>query len=406
MDRRLSTTSPSPVAVAFSGGGDSLALLLTTLDWAERHGRRVLALSLDHGLQPQSAAWTQACSERALKAGAAFRALTWDGPKPPSGLPAAARGARHALLAEAAREAGASVLLMGHTADDIAEARLMRERGARLGEPQEWSASPAWPQGRGVFVLRPMLSVRRAEIRDWLAAHGEAWIDDPANDDLHYARSRARRALAAGATAPAAGAFSLHDAAALAELCTSSPLGELSIPRLALRSAPFEAAHAFVAAACLCAAGGAAPARRERSERLTHALLGEAPVRATLAGARCVAGAEVARFSREPGETARGGLAPIGLTAGAGVVWDGRYEIPVSSPGMTVRSLVGLAASLPNAERRALARVPASLRGALPALHGPQGVSCPLLAAEPAVEVQTLALTRLQAALGAVQGEV
>ncbi|MDP3175940.1 MAG: tRNA lysidine(34) synthetase, partial [Phenylobacterium sp.] len=169
LDRRLSRTSPSPVAVAISGGGDSLALLLTTLHWAERHGRRVLALSLDHGLQPQSAAWTRACGERARKAGAAFRALTWDGPKPPSGLPAAARGARHALLAEAAREAGASVLLMGHTADDIAEARLMREAGPRLGEPQEWAPSPAWPQGRGVFVLRPMLSLGRAEIRDWLA---------------------------------------------------------------------------------------------------------------------------------------------------------------------------------------------------------------------------------------------
>ena len=59
LDRRLERDIANPVAVALSGGGDSLALLLMTADWARRRGRRVLAITVDHGLNPDSAAWTE-----------------------------------------------------------------------------------------------------------------------------------------------------------------------------------------------------------------------------------------------------------------------------------------------------------------------------------------------------------
>ena len=67
LDRRLDPRSDRPLAVAFSGGGDSLALLLTTKAWAEAHGRSVLALTVDHGLQAASALWTQQCRETAAR---------------------------------------------------------------------------------------------------------------------------------------------------------------------------------------------------------------------------------------------------------------------------------------------------------------------------------------------------
>ena len=186
----------TPIAVAVSGGGDSLAALLAAKAWADRHGRRVLALTVDHGLQPQSAAWTRfAAGETAARLGADFRALTWDGPKPCAGLPAAARRARHRLIAEAARRAGARVVVFGHTADDILEAELMKAEGARLGGLREWAPSPVWPQGRGVFLLRPLLELRRAAIRDVLLQAGETWIDDPANEDPRSTRARARLRL-------------------------------------------------------------------------------------------------------------------------------------------------------------------------------------------------------------------
>ena len=193
LDLRLCASSARPVAVALSGGGDSLALLLAADAWARRAGRDLIVLSVDHGLRPESAGWTAACAKVAARLELPFRALAWTGPKPTVGLPAAARAARHALLADAARAAGARVILIGHTADDVLEARRMRADGSSVPEPRAWSPSPAWPEGRGVFLARPLLGLGRADIRAWLSARGEAWIEDPANDDLAYARPRARQ---------------------------------------------------------------------------------------------------------------------------------------------------------------------------------------------------------------------
>jgi tRNA(Ile)-lysidine synthase len=196
MDRRLDHVSTAPVAVALSGGGDSLALLHLTMDWAKRHRRRVLALTVDHGLSPDSVRWTAEAGEKARAFGADWRGLAWEGPKPSTGLQAKARAARHALLAEAARKAGSRVLLIGHTADDIAESDLMRVTDTPgLGRLREWAPSPAWPEGRGVFLLRPLLSIGRAELRTYLTGKGAPWLDDPANDNLRFARIRARQTL-------------------------------------------------------------------------------------------------------------------------------------------------------------------------------------------------------------------
>jgi tRNA(Ile)-lysidine synthase len=325
LDRRLLPASSRPIVVALSGGGDSLALLLVANTWAKSKARRLLVLTVDHRLRAESAGWTANCAASARRLGLGFQPLAWTGDKPAAGLPAAARHARHALLADAAREAGARVILMGHTADDGLEARLMREAGSSTPEPREWAPSPAWPQGRGVFLLRPMLDIRRADIRAWLTARGETWIDDPANADTAYARPRARQALAMGATPSAAPASA--SASALALACRARADGGLEIARDNLRTAPADALTRFVSAACLCAAGTDRPPARERVQRLATRLADAEPFVATLAGARIEADDGRVRFLREPGEAARGGLAPITLQAGQTGVWDGRFEI-------------------------------------------------------------------------------
>src|SRR5690606_21939616 len=132
-------------------------------------GRRLLALTVDHRLHPDSGTWAAFAGAAARRLGADWRALVWDGPRPAVGLPATARQARHRLLAEAARAAGARVILLAHTADDRAEAAWMRAAGLRVGDPVPWSPSPVWPEGRGLMLLRPLLNARRAELRTWLA---------------------------------------------------------------------------------------------------------------------------------------------------------------------------------------------------------------------------------------------
>jgi tRNA(Ile)-lysidine synthase len=325
LDRRLQTDLPRPVAVALSGGGDSLALLLTVTEWARRAGRSLIVLTVDHRLRPESASWTEACAATAQRLNLPFRALAWEDEKPATGVPAAARAARHRLLADAARAAGAGVILLGHTADDGLEARLMREAGSTTPEPREWSPSPVWPEGRGLFLLRPLLGMRRAAIRDWLTARGETWIDDPTNDDASFARPRARRALAAGA-APASARVT-GSAEELALACHVEAGAGLALARAALRAADPLALARFVSAACLCAAGTDRPPGRAKVSRLTERLGGGAPFIASLAGARIEADAAQVRFRREPGEAARGGLAPLRLRAGETGVWDGRFEI-------------------------------------------------------------------------------
>src|ERR1700744_3142797 len=103
LDLRLERGTDRPLPLAPSGGSDSTALLVRAAGWARENGRRLLALTVDHGLNRDSVRWTAEAGDVARRLGVDWRALAWEGPKPSAGLPAAARRARHALLAEAAR---------------------------------------------------------------------------------------------------------------------------------------------------------------------------------------------------------------------------------------------------------------------------------------------------------------
>lgn len=387
LDRRLAPASAAPVAVGLSGGGDSRALALVAADWAVRHGRRLVVLTVDHRLNPQSRAWTSECAAFAARLGLEFHSLAWEGDKPQAGLPAAARAARHRLLADAARQVGARVVLLGHTASDIAEAAAMRAAGSTTPSPREWTPSPAWPEGRGLFLLRPMLRLSRAGLRDWLTERGETWIDDPANDDLRFARARAR------AIGPAsAGAGDLPpDLAAAARAAQVDAAGVIEMKRAQLSTR-------FVAVAALCAAGSSRPPRADRLARVAALLDGHGPFVATLAGARIEADAQTVRFMREAGELARRPPPPLVLAAGETGVWDGRFEIAAARPARIV-PLAGHAASLPPGQAAALRAFPAKARAALP--FDLESGSSPTLAGA----ARSLVQARLLAACGAVERE-
>lgn len=387
LDRRLDPTSVASLAVGFSGGGDSLFLLKTVLDWARPHGRPVLALVVDHQLQAGSGHWTAQAVAKARALGAEARALVWTGDKPTTGLPAAARRARHALLAEAARAAGAKVLALGHTASDLAEGAAMRAEGSSVSDPREWAPSPVWPEGRGVFLLRPLLSLSRADIRQALADQGETWLDDPANEDLRYARARAR-AAGAGEASP------METAPLSPPTFTVDAVGTIRLPR--------DVAAAHLAAALLCAAGTERPPRGERLERLIQRIRSGEAFAATLSGARIEAGEDVL-VCRDAGETARGGLAPLKVEPGETGVWDGRWEVAAGDRPLTVTALKGRAASLSAADRIRLAAVPAPARPALPLTLSP--LDGPRLAPEGKARARLLVLGRFEAAIGRIDQE-
>lgn len=399
LSARLDPHIDQPIALGLSGGSDSLALLKLATDWGRQNGRRILALAIDHGLNPDSPRWTAFARDAALAEGADWQGLSWDGPKPATGLPAAARRARHVLLAEAARAVGAHIILLGHTADDVAEADWMRAEGSTLGRVREWSPSPVWPEGRGLMLLRPMLDVRRQALRDWLAAQGATWIDDPGNEDVRFARSRARKGLLPlgsrgqrsgtdeGRLVPSAQAVaSFIDAASPMAGIPPSPLAATRRPsgRLVDRyspggSSPLPLGEGFLIldrsistptlAAALVSAGGSE--RMPRGDRLTAlaARLGTADTfTATLCGARIDANPDHILIQREAGEFTRRPPPDIPLTPGIEAVWDGRWAITVSEPGWTVTAAAGRMATLSRDNRAVLNALPAAARPTRPVL--------------------------------------
>ncbi len=391
-----------------------MALLLLASAWAKAAGRRLLAIIIDHGLNRDSRDWSRVCAEAAQAVGADWIERRWEGEKPKTGLPAAARRARHALIADAAREAGAKVVLFAHTADDIAESDWMRERGSTLGSLREWSPSPAWPAGRGLMLLRPVLEERRAALRGVLREAGQAWVEDPGN--TRFARGRARAALSPlpsgeGLSARERQRSDLREGVrAPASIGEGEPLSlSAETPRCARRaSSPLPLGEGFkvertigpqqLSAAILCASGHDAPPRRDRLDTLADRFASGEDFTATLAGARIEAICDRVLIGREPGDLRRRPTPDIALPSKTAAVWDGRYEIIVENPGWIVTAAQGRLNALSKVDRAIAATAPAWARAALPILIR-DGSDAPVLAWREA-QVRNLAPRRLSLAMG------
>lgn len=191
---------PVCVAVAFSGGRDSTALLHATAvaarDWP---GATVVALHVHHGLSAQADGW-QRHAEAACQVWAA------------EGLPvrllcrrvrlslnagdsveAVARAARHAALQDMAREAHADLLLLAHHRQDQAETLLLQ--ALRGGGLAGLASIPQDVIREGVRWVRPWLDHPRSAIEAYVAAHGLVYIDDESNADPRYARNLLRMSV-------------------------------------------------------------------------------------------------------------------------------------------------------------------------------------------------------------------
>jgi tRNA(Ile)-lysidine synthase len=181
----------TPIAVAFSAGADSTALLLAA---HARWSTRVVALHVNHGLQSAADVFEATARARCLSLGIDFLALRVDAAHSTGQSPEdAARQARYRALVAMAGEVGAAGVLLGHHADDQAETLLLAlSRGAGL----PGLAAMGEVFGRhGVRFGRPLLDVPAAALRDWLQAVRQPFADDPSNADTRYTRNRIRAML-------------------------------------------------------------------------------------------------------------------------------------------------------------------------------------------------------------------
>jgi tRNA(Ile)-lysidine synthase len=291
LDRLGPFERPPRLAVAVSGGPDSLALVLLAEAWARARGGCVRALHVDHGLRPGSAAEAARLVGWLAARGIPCRVLAWLGPHPSSRLQESARAARLALLEAACAEAGILHLLLAHHADDQRETVAMRR--ARRSGPDGLAGMAAVRETGRVRLLRPLLGVPKARLVATLLALGQPWLEDPGNLAPAFERGRLRRAgQGGGAELEAIAACGRERAAreaALARLAgrilrPDPARGTLELDADGLDRAVPELALGLLRRALAAVGGRTYPPSPAAAARLLAALVPGAPPRRSLGG--------------------------------------------------------------------------------------------------------------------------
>lgn len=344
-------TSPF-LAVAVSGGPDSLALTILADAWVRGRGGAICALTVDHRLRPESGdevrrlgAWLSA---RAIR----HEMLVWTGEKPRTGIEEAARVARYRLLGGWCRDNGCLHLLTGHHRDDQIETHLIRRR-AHSG-PDGLAGMSAIRELADCRLLRPLLGVPRNRLLAFLAAEGQPFIIDPSNLDPAFERSRFRQGD--GAPGEEAGvrrllgeirAFGRRRAAdehvrnvVLSRYVSLHAAGFAMLnPAMIPETSP-ELADRLLSAVTSAIGGASYPPRRERIARLREALRSAARRGYTLGGCRFIRWRERILVTRELARAAP----PLRLRPGERMIWDRRFEVmaPQANGGPITIAYLGL----------------------------------------------------------------
>lgn len=361
----LGPFEPNPrLAVAVSGGADSLALALLANAWARARGGEVSGLIVDHGLRAGSANEAEEARARLAGFGVQARVLRAMGLGHGPALAARARAARYSLLRLACADAAIVHLLLGHHAADQAETVIMRALSG--SGPAGLAGMAALVEEAGLRVLRPLLTVPPARLRATLRAASLGWVEDPSNADRAALRARLRalRADRAG-TGPATAALSAAACAAgVRRACAEAETADFLAAHMTFRPEGFALLSASpmppaALHAAIAAIGGAVlpPA----SAALTA--LAAAPHPATLAGVRLLDAGRLGPGLLAVREAAA--MAPP-VPAQPGAVWDGRFRLAADALPPTGAMLGALGPAA--ARLRRMSDLPAAVLHTMPAL--------------------------------------
>lgn len=321
-----------------------MALALLARDWADRNGIVLTALTVNHGLRAAAVEEVKQVKQWLEGRGIPTRILDWTGPHPKTGIQEAARNARYQLMEAACQEAGIGGLLLGHQLEDQLETLLMRlSKGSGLDGLSAMQGVGDLGQLR---LLRPLLSVRRQLLRDYLDAQDQRWIDDPSNENPLYTRTRVGAVLTEMQQLPG----SSIDAIALSlarlqrasdgldelarqkiqSLCEVSPFGFIRMRDDALDDCPDELALRILSAVLRCVSGRQRikmTALEQLLQRLFKERTGKS---ATLSGAQIQKSGKNWLFCREPG---RAGLPQLALAPEQREwIWDNRFVVVDTMP--------------------------------------------------------------------------
>jgi tRNA(Ile)-lysidine synthase len=396
----LGPFEPKPqLAIAVSGGADSLALALLADAWVRPRGGSVTALTVDHGLRAEAAQEAREVKARLARRKIAHRILRWRGEKPRTNLQAAARAMRYRLLEDWCRKQGIIHLLLAHHRADQAETLLLRlGRGSGV---DGLAAMAGIAETDHVRLLRPLLPIAPERLRGTLEAFGQSWIEDPSNKDPRHARVRLRTLMPALARE---GLDSARLAATAARLCRArsalddwtdrvlaaavvlDPCGYAVLEGHAYLQAPADVALRALSHVLRTVGGRDYTPRLERLERLHTEIVSGLMTARTLVGCRILPFGPPTRnkilFCRELAAV----QPEIHVRPGSVYAWDGRFiialarRLPMMSGPLRLGPLgedgwAELVAKAPHLRKIPVpAAVPAAVRSSLPALRDLDGL--------------------------------
>ena len=334
---------PSKLAVAVSGGGDSVALLHLLAHWSRNGGPELAAVTIDHGLRAAATDEAAEVARLCQSLGVAHETLQWTGWDGSGNLMDAARRARIRLIAGWAKEQSILHAALGHTSDDQAETFLMRL--ARGSGVDGLSAMADRREAFGIRWHRPLLGINRQELRDYLLDQGVSWVEDPTNDDLRFDRIKMRQALAVLAPLGITKNRISHTVflmsmarevlqgavLRLAETVTVAEAGAVVVEKRAFSLEPFETQLRFLAEAIRWVSSSDYRPRLDSLMAL-HSDVIQCRKR-TLSGCILQSDASYLRITREP-------RAVVGVVCLPDQLWDNRWRMEgPSEAALEVRAL-------------------------------------------------------------------
>ena len=415
------------IAVAVSGGGDSMALARLLAAWAGAQGIDLAAVTVDHRLRAEAAEEARQVAAWLEPHGISHVTLAWEegAQEPKDRSPQkAARDARYGLMAAWCAREGRTHLFLAHHADDQVETFLIRlTRGSGVsGLAAMMPATALGTPAGSVILARPLLAYAKADLLAVCRGLNQAWIEDPSNANTASARVRFRQAarlledegLTRARLLETVGhmqrARAALDQAAAQLLRTATAWDQYGAVRLSLSAwsaAPEEIALRALSRLLTAAGGQVYGPRFDSLTRIARAMRSGPWRDATLHG--CVIAREVdcILIHRESAQVDH----TVSVKAGQTVVWDGRFRItlPPDMPNGPFR----IASWTPEDSLSALQDVPWRLRTTLPALYDSFGMAAlphagalrPDLAATGAEPPDVACIPALNAVLGVPPAE-
>ena len=326
------------LAVAVSGGADSMALALLAHEWATAHGGGITALTVDHRLRSESTTEAKQVAAWLAERGIEHHILTPHHAEISNNLQEAARGWRYDALAEYCQAHGILHCLIAHHAGDQRETVALR---MARGDTADGASGMALLRNyRGVRFLRPLLGAEKEDLKKYLLARALAWVEDPSNQNTDFARVNIRQQLADDAQRSAelstraaeegVARAARDDALAqtAAQLVTIHPLGFAELMLEVWRALEPTLASQLLADILTTISGDVQRPRAADTLRLADALrTGEMPKR-TLHGCEISTRQNIIRIARELARAE----ASITLSGTGTTRWDGRFSLSYDLP--------------------------------------------------------------------------